>query len=69
MNQDNFGNYFSRKNFFQIYCVCVSHSVVPNSLQSHGLWLSRLLCPWDSQARILELVAIPFSRGASQPRA
>ena len=24
--------------------------------------------PWDSQARILEWVAVPFSRGSSQPR-
>ena len=28
----------------------------------------RLLCPWDFLARILEWVAIPFSRGTSQPR-
>ena len=25
----------------------VSHSVVSNSLWPHGLWLTRLLCPWD----------------------
>ena len=35
-----------------------SHSVVSNSLLAHGLF----------QARILEWVAIPFSRGSSQPR-
>ena len=29
---------------------------------------ARFLCPWDSQARILEWVAFPFSRGASQSR-
>ena len=29
---------------------------------------TRLLCPWDSPAIILEWVAIPFSRGSSQPR-
>ena len=28
-------------------CVCVSHSVVLNSLQTHGLQPTRLLCPWD----------------------
>ena len=28
-------------------CVCVSCSVVSNSLQPHGLWPTRLLCPWD----------------------
>ena len=27
-----------------------------------------LLCPWDSSGRILERVAIPFSRGSSRPR-
>ena len=35
-----------------------SHSVVSNSLQSHGIL----------QARTLEWVAFPFSRGSSQPR-
>ena len=29
---------------------------------------ARLLCPWDSPARLLEWVAIPFSRGPSQCR-
>ena len=29
-------------------CVCVSCSVIPDSLQPHGLWPTRLLCPWDS---------------------
>jgi len=28
----------------------------------------QFLCPWDFQARILEWVAISFSRGSSQPR-
>ena len=31
----------------QSQCVCVSHSVVSYSLQSHGLKPARLLCPWD----------------------
>ena len=35
-----------------------SHSVVPNSLWPHGVL----------QARILQWVAFPFSRGSSQPR-
>ena len=35
-----------------------SHSVASNSLQPHGIL----------QARILELVASPFSRRSSQPR-
>ena len=37
-------------------------------MQPCGLWSPRLLCPWDSQTRILEWVAIPFSRGSSWPR-
>ena len=28
-----------------------SHSVMSNSLQPHGLWLSRLLCPWNSPGK------------------
>ena len=27
-------------------CVCVSHSVMSNCLQPHGLYPDRLLCPW-----------------------
>ena len=42
-----------------VLCVC---SVVSDSLQPHGLWPARLLCPLDSPARILEWVAMPFSR-------
>ena len=54
-------------------CVCVyvciykseseSHSVVSSSSWPHGLY-----SPWILQARILEWVAFPFSRGSSQPR-
>ena len=40
-----------------------SRSVVSKSLQPHDLYR-----PWILQARILEWVAIPFSRGSSQPR-
>ena len=50
-----------------IHCKCKrffnSRSVTSNSLQHHGLKPSRLLCPWDFQARVLEWVAIPFCRG------
>ena len=42
-------------------CVCVSCSVVSDSLWPHGLQPTRLLCPWILQARILEWVAISFS--------
>ena len=44
--------------------VCVSCSVMSNSLQPHGLLPIRLLCE-ILQARILEWVAIPFSRESS----
>ena len=44
-----------------------SHSVGSNSLWPHGLQPARLLCPWNFQARILE-VAVPFSRGLFEPR-
>ena len=45
-----------------------SHSVTSDSLQPHGLQPSRLPCPWEIlQARILEWVARPSSRGSSQP--
>ena len=43
--------------------VKVSHSVVSDSLQPHGLMVHGVL--W---ARILEWVVFPFSRGSSQPR-
>ena len=43
-------------------------SVVSGSLQPHGLEPTRLLCPWDFPARILEWTAISFSRKSSQPR-
>ena len=46
-------------------CVLVS-SVVSKSLRSHGLQPARLLCL--TQARILQWVAIPFSRASSQLR-
>ena len=49
-------------------CVCVSHSVMSDSLWPHGLKPTRLLCPWNSQAGILEWVAMPFSSGSSRPR-
>ena len=32
-------------------CVCVSCSVMSDSLQPHGLWPTRLLCPWNSQGK------------------
>ena len=32
-------------------CVCASHSVVSNSLQSHGLWPTSFPCPWDPSGK------------------
>ena len=61
-----------------ISCMSESHSAMSDSLQSYGLYPSRLLCPWDSprkntvhgilHARILERVAISFSRGSFRLR-
>ena len=36
------------KAFLPRHSSSVSHSVVSNSLQPHGLWPTRLLCPWGS---------------------
>ena len=50
-------------------CVYVlSRSMVSASLRSYGLWPARILCHGILQARILEWVAISFSRGSSWPR-
>ena len=35
---------------FLSLCVCV-FSVVSTSLQPHGLWPARLLCPWNSPGK------------------
>ena len=40
-----------------------SHSVVSDSLQPHGLYI-----PWNSQAKILDWIAFPFSSGPSHPK-
>ena len=49
--------------------LCVSHSIVSNSLWPHGLY-SPLGASVHGilQGRILEWVTIPFSRGSSWPR-
>ena len=46
--------------------VCASFSVVSDSLWFHGLQPTRVFCPWDFLARILECIAISFSRRSSQ---
>ena len=44
-------------------CVCVGASVVSDSLRPHGLYsLPGFSAPGILKARILEWVAIPFSR-------
>ena len=48
---------------FTSYLKSESHSVVSDSLQPHGLCIVHGIL----QARILEWVAVPFSRGSSQP--
>ena len=49
-------------------CVSESHSVMSNSLRPMDCSLSGSSIPGILQERILEWVAIPFSRGSSQPR-
>ena len=56
-----------------LHLKCVSRSVVSNSLRPHGHGVPHGAPPGSSvhgilQARILEWVAIPPSRGSSQPR-
>ena len=48
--------------------VCAKLPQSHPTLPPHGLQPTRLLCPWDSPARILEWVAMLFSRGSSRPR-
>ena len=47
--------------------MCVSHSVMSNSLQPHNYGPLGSSVHGISQARIMEWVAIPFSRASSQP--
>ena len=51
-----------------VYSLCVSHLVVSDSLQPHRLPLPGSFVHGILQARILEWVAVPFSRGSSWPR-
>ena len=37
--------------YFLCVCVCERRSVVPDSLQPHGLWPASLLCPWNSPGK------------------
>ena len=57
------GNKFSMKRVYYKSLESGSRSGMSNSLRPHGLSVHGIL-----QARILEWVAFPFSRGCSQPR-
>ena len=47
-----------------LICIAVlSHSVVWDSLQPHGLY-----SPWNSPGQNTEMAAFPFSMGSSQPK-
>ena len=48
--------------------LCSIASVVSDSVPSYGLQHARILCLWDSLARILEWVVMHSSRGSSQSR-
>ena len=57
---------FSRKNSNCCECMCDKLlQLCPTLCNSMFCWSARLLCPWDSQAKILEWVAMPFSKGSS----
>ena len=45
----------------------VGHLVVSSSELPHGLQPTRLFCPWDSSARILERIAMPSSGDLPDP--
>ena len=52
----------------KIFVLLFSHQLCLTLLWPHGLQPARLLGPWNSTGKILEWVAISFSRGSSQPR-
>ena len=61
--------YFSKKLLYKYLFVCVFNcSVMSDSLQPYGLYLSDSSVHGIFQARILEWVAISYSRGSFWPR-
>ena len=57
------------ESFFAVFEVVHACSVAQlDFLWPCGLWPARLLCSWDFPARILEWVALFYSRGPSWPR-
>ena len=53
--------------FNQLHAV-LSRSFVSDSLWWHGLWPARLLCPWDSPGKNIEVGFMPSSRASPPPR-
>ena len=41
----------------------ISHSVMSNSLQPHGLLLARFLCPWDSPGKNTRMSSYSLLQG------
>ena len=60
-------NHLGLLSIYYLFSCCIVNRLCPNLLLIQGLQPARLLCPC-SQARILEWIAIPFSKGSSQPR-
>ena len=56
-------NYYNKNTIDWVACTWACMLKWP-----HGLLPARLLCPWNSPARILEWVAISSSRKSSPPR-
>ena len=59
---------FSLYVLLKLLLLLFSHEVVSDSLRPHGRWPARLSVHGILQARILEWVAISFSRGSFRPR-
>ena len=57
----------SSARFLQILS-CVSRSVVSDSLRPHGLWPTRLLCPWNSPGRNTGVGSHSLLQDVFQPR-
>ena len=57
-----------KKEYIELIVIISQYICKWHMLGSHGLYPGSLLCPRDSQARIREWVAMPSSRGSSQPR-
>ena len=53
------------KSLFIFFCVCVSCSVMSDSLWSHILYLTGVFCLWNSPGRILDWVSIFLSRASA----